>query len=130
MTKRLTILDIAKLSGVGKSTVSRVLNQDPNVNPQAAFFFTDGAAPARWYTAAGVWEGVPPAIDVVDTVGAGDCSLAGLLASLLDGAEMSGGEPLRAALAAGAGACLAAGAVPPSPAQRAQLAARVTLRRL
>ena len=34
MTKRLTILDIAKLSGVGKSTVSRVLNQDPNVNPQ------------------------------------------------------------------------------------------------
>ncbi len=34
MTKRLTILDIARLSGVGKSTVSRVLNQDPNVNPQ------------------------------------------------------------------------------------------------
>lgn len=33
MEKRLTILDIARLSGVGKSTVSRVLNQDPKVSP-------------------------------------------------------------------------------------------------
>ncbi len=31
MDKKLTILDIARLSGVGKSTVSRVLNQDPKV---------------------------------------------------------------------------------------------------
>ena len=34
MEKKLTILDIASLSGVGKSTVSRVLNQDPRVNAQ------------------------------------------------------------------------------------------------
>ena len=34
MEKKLTILDIARLSGVGKSTVSRVLNQDPKVNAQ------------------------------------------------------------------------------------------------
>ena len=32
MEKKLTILDIARLSGVGKSTVSRVLNQEPKVN--------------------------------------------------------------------------------------------------
>ena len=32
--KKLTILDIARPSGVGKSTVSRVLNQDPKVNAQ------------------------------------------------------------------------------------------------
>ncbi|WP_394247942.1 trehalose operon repressor TreR [Vibrio profundi] len=31
MSKKLTILDIAKLSGVGKSTVSRVLTNDPKV---------------------------------------------------------------------------------------------------
>ncbi|MCL9782803.1 trehalose operon repressor TreR [Vibrio sp. S4M6] len=31
MKKKLTIVDIAKLSGVGKSTVSRVLTNDPNV---------------------------------------------------------------------------------------------------
>tara|TARA_Y100001956_G_scaffold62550_1_gene62620 strand:- start:419 stop:1366 length:948 start_codon:yes stop_codon:yes gene_type:complete len=33
MKKKLTILDIAKLSGVGKSTVSRVLTNDPKVKP-------------------------------------------------------------------------------------------------
>lgn len=32
MVKKLTIKDIAALAGVGKSTVSRVLNQDPNVS--------------------------------------------------------------------------------------------------
>ncbi|WP_409421261.1 trehalose operon repressor TreR [Pseudaeromonas sp. ZJS20] len=34
MHKPLTILDIARLSGVGKSTVSRVLNQDPKVKDE------------------------------------------------------------------------------------------------
>lgn len=33
MSKKLTILDIAKLAGVGKSTVSRVLTNDPKVKP-------------------------------------------------------------------------------------------------
>lgn len=33
MSKKLTILDIARLSGVGKSTVSRVLTKDPKVKP-------------------------------------------------------------------------------------------------
>lgn len=32
--KKLTINDIAKLCGVGKSTVSRVINQDPMVNEE------------------------------------------------------------------------------------------------
>ncbi|PWI34372.1 trehalose operon repressor [Vibrio albus] len=34
MGKKLTILDIAKLAGVGKSTVSRVLTDDPKVKPE------------------------------------------------------------------------------------------------
>ncbi len=34
MSKRLTIKDIARLSGTGKSTVSRVLNQQGDVHPQ------------------------------------------------------------------------------------------------
>lgn len=34
MTKKLTIIDIAKLAGVGKSTVSRVINHDPKVSVQ------------------------------------------------------------------------------------------------
>ncbi len=33
MSKKLTILDIARLAGVGKSTVSRVLTKDPKVKP-------------------------------------------------------------------------------------------------
>ena len=33
MIKKLTIVDIAKLAGVGKSTVSRVLTNDPKVKP-------------------------------------------------------------------------------------------------
>lgn len=33
MSKKLTILDIARLAGVGKSTVSRVLTNDPKVKP-------------------------------------------------------------------------------------------------
>ncbi|NAW58636.1 MULTISPECIES: trehalose operon repressor TreR [unclassified Vibrio] len=34
MSKKLTILDIAQLAGVGKSTVSRVLTNDPKVKPE------------------------------------------------------------------------------------------------
>ncbi|WP_368165839.1 LacI family DNA-binding transcriptional regulator, partial [Aeromonas sp. R9-1] len=34
MEKKLTILDIARLCGVGKSTVSRVLNRDPRVKEE------------------------------------------------------------------------------------------------
>ncbi|WED22479.1 trehalose operon repressor TreR [Vibrio sp. JC009] len=34
MSKKLTIHDIAKLAGVGKSTVSRVLTNDPKVKPE------------------------------------------------------------------------------------------------
>lgn len=37
MTKKLTILDIAKMAGVGKSTVSRVLTNDPKVKPETRF---------------------------------------------------------------------------------------------
>lgn len=34
MNKKLTILDIARIAGVGKSTVSRVLTNDPKVKPE------------------------------------------------------------------------------------------------
>ncbi|AOV96696.1 trehalose operon repressor [Edwardsiella hoshinae] len=52
MQKRLTIKDIARLSGVGKSTVSRVLNQESGVNPATrerveAIMKQQGFAPSR-----------------------------------------------------------------------------------
>jgi fructokinase len=58
---------------------------------------------------------------VVDTVGAGDASVAGLLHSL----ARHPGRPLQAhlhaALAAGSAACLQAGATPPPPADMQRL---------
>ena len=68
---------------------------------------------------------MPPKIEVVDTVGAGDTSLAGLLSSLMRQPQAGWGEHLRVALAAGAGACLAAGASPPSASVLQRLASEV-----
>jgi len=51
---------------------------------------------------------------VVDSVGAGDASIGGLLYSLMYRPDVDGGQHLRFAVAAGAGACLAAGGSPPS----------------
>ena len=136
LARMLALADLVKLSADDVRGLLRCVDVEAGLanlrrqNPQAALFFTDGAAPARWYTASGAWEGMPPSVDVVDTVGAGDCSLAGLLTHLLEHPGADAAEALRAALAAGAGACLAAGAVPPSTAVRESLAARVTLRRL
>ena len=99
-------------------------------NSAAAWFYTAGAAPARLYLGGQAWEAAPPRVAIVDTVGAGDCSLAGLLCSLLERPDADGCEHLRAAMAAGAGACLAAGAVPPSRATREALAAEVEVREI
>ena len=84
------------------------------LNPAAACFFTQGAQSAAIYADGQCWQAMPPKIEVVDTVGAGDTSLAGLLSSLMRQPQAGWGEHLRVALAAGAGACLAAGASPPS----------------
>ena len=75
-----------------------------------------------------MWSALPPAVTVVDTVGAGDCSLGGLLCSLLQAPDADWGEHLRAAMAAGAGACLASGARPPEAATLARLAGEVEVR--
>lgn len=83
-------------------------------NPQAGFLYTRGAAGAALYQGERSWQAAPPKIEVVDSVGAGDASIGGLLYSLMYRPEVDGGEHLRFAVAAGAGACLAAGGSPPS----------------
>ncbi|WP_317202535.1 carbohydrate kinase [Janthinobacterium sp.] len=83
-------------------------------NPQASYLYTRGAQGAALYREGAVWRAAPPKIDVVDSVGAGDASIGGLLYSLMYRPAHNGGEHLRFAVAAGAGACLAAGATPPS----------------
>ena len=134
LARMLGLADLVKVSaedvcGLLRCTdVEAGLTRLRAMNPAAQFFYTDGAGPARLYAREGAWEALPPRVTVVDTVGAGDCSLAGLLCSLMDQPQAEGAVHLRAALAAGAGACLSAGAVPPSPAQRAELALHVEVR--
>lgn len=96
-------------------------------NPHATYLYTKGAQGAALYRGDAHWEAVPPRIEVVDSVGAGDASIGGLLYSLMSAPERDGGAHLRFAVAAGAGACLGAGAAPPSLALVEQLFARVEL---
>jgi fructokinase len=83
-------------------------------NPQAWWLYTQGAGGAHLFTPTGHWNARPPAIAVVDTVGAGDSSIAGLLASRMLRQECDPASHLAFAVAAGAAACLTAGAAPPS----------------
>jgi fructokinase len=82
-------------------------------NPQAGILYTKGGAGAAFYRGDQAWQVAAPRIDVVDTVGAGDASMAGLAWSMLRSPERDGLAHLRFAVAAGACACLAAGATPP-----------------
>ncbi|HEY9104090.1 carbohydrate kinase [Chitinimonas sp.] len=82
-------------------------------NPAATFLYTRGADGASLHQGMASWQCRPPRIEVVDTVGAGDASIGGLLFSLLNWPERQGGEHLRFSVACGAAACLAAGATPP-----------------
>ncbi|MEO8410262.1 MAG: carbohydrate kinase, partial [Propionivibrio sp.] len=84
-----------------------------SMNPSAPILYTRGAEGAMLYAGDRIWRAVPPEIKVVDSVGAGDCSLAGLLCSLMRNPDADWGTHLRASVAAGTGACLAAGAVAP-----------------
>lgn len=97
------------------------------MNPAAPILFTRGAEGAAIYVGDRSWRASPPKIEVVDTVGAGDCSLGGLLCSLMDHPDAGWDEHLRASIAAGAGACLSAGATPPSAEVLARLSAQVSV---
>lgn len=86
-------------------------------NPGAWLLLTRGAGPATLYRGAQEWQAWPPEVEVVDSVGAGDAAMAGLIHSLLSQAQGDDGDPaqhLRWALAAGTAACTGAGANPPS----------------
>lgn len=82
-------------------------------NPDAAILYTRGAAGASLHIGAQLWQASPPMIKVVDSVGAGDASIGGLLFSMIRFPERSWDQHLRFSVAAGAAACLAIGAVPP-----------------
>lgn len=86
-------------------------------NPQALLMLTRGAEGAELFHPEGSCRLRPPALKVVDTVGAGDASMAGLLYSLISAPETEPERHLRWAVAAASAACEQAGACRPGVAQ-------------
>jgi fructokinase len=97
------------------------LQQLRDANPHAYFLFTRGGQGASLLHGTQRADARAPAVEVVDTVGAGDASVAGLLASLSRHPERALQAHLHAALAAGSAACLQSGATPPQPAAMQRL---------
>ncbi|NUY03524.1 carbohydrate kinase family protein [Paraburkholderia youngii] len=84
------------------------------MNPAATVLVTRGPDAAMLLDGAAVIEAKPPRVEVVDTVGAGDASIGGLLFSLMSAPQRRWPEQLAFALAAGAAACGHAGAHAPT----------------
>lgn len=82
-------------------------------NPKAMVLLTRGAGGASLYHGAQVWHARAPAVDVIDTVGAGDAGMAGLIYSLHTAPETGMEAHLAFAVAAGSAACRVAGAYAP-----------------
>ncbi|ADG14275.1 carbohydrate kinase family protein [Paraburkholderia atlantica] len=84
------------------------------MNPAATVLVTRGPDAAMLLDGAAVIDAKPPRVEVVDTVGAGDASIGGLLFSLMSAPQRGWPEHLAFALAAGAAACGHAGAHAPT----------------
>lgn len=89
------------------------LQQLRALNPNAVLLYTCGAQGATLFNGEQSWQLAPPNITVIDSVGAGDASIAGLLFSLHAYPERAWPFHLAFSVASGAAACLAAGAQAP-----------------
>lgn len=98
------------------SSIEQALARLRELNPQALCLLTRAGEGASLFRGGERADARAPRVEVVDTVGAGDASAAGLLHSLNRHAGRSLQAHLHAALAAGSAACLQAGATPPSTA--------------
>jgi fructokinase len=83
-------------------------------NPAATYLYTKGGDGASLHIGSDSWSLPAPRIEVVDTVGAGDASIAALAWSMMHRADATPLQHLQFSVAAGAAACLGAGASPPS----------------
>ncbi|XLZ72912.1 carbohydrate kinase [Massilia sp. SR12] len=102
-------------------SLDAALEQLRALNPDAFCLLTRGGHGATLYHGTQHADARAPAVTVVDTVGAGDASVAGLLHSLARHPGRALQSHLHAALAAGSAACQQAGATPPTPAAMNQL---------
>ena len=112
--------DVIKVSD--EDLIGLFRTQDPTegfarlraLNTAAPILFTRGGEGAELHMPDAVFKQRPPHIEVVDTVGAGDASVGGLLYSLMTEPRADWVAHLRFSVAAGAAACLQAGATPPT----------------
>lgn len=107
------------------SSLNAALARLRSLNPQAAILHTMGADGARLLFRDQEWHAKPPSLKVVDTIGAGDASAAGILFSLMQAPQRGWDEHLRIAVAAGSAACLQAGAGAPTLAKVQQVLQRM-----
>ncbi|MDR7334571.1 sugar/nucleoside kinase (ribokinase family) [Kinneretia asaccharophila] len=103
------------LAGLFRTTnLASAFEQLRSWQPEAMVLYTRGADVASLHIGDRQWSEPALRVNVVDTVGAGDASIAALLFSLMRRGELPPHEHLRFALAGGAAACVTAGATPPS----------------
>jgi fructokinase len=98
----------------GSTACSAALASLREINPSAAILYTQGEQGAQLLRGRSAWHAPAPMVDVIDTVGAGDASIGALLYSLMRYPARADAAHLRFAVAAGAAACMAPGAAPPS----------------
>lgn len=96
------------------SDIERAFATLRGFNPAAQYLYTRGERGASLHVGDAAWHAPAMAVPVADTVGAGDASIAGFAHSLLTAPERAPADHLRFAVAAGAAACIGAGATPPS----------------
>ena len=84
------------------------------LNPRAVILLTLGAQGAELHAQGQRFRQPSPRIEIVDTVGAGDASVGGMLYSLMQRPDADWPTHLRYAVATGAAACLQPGATPPT----------------
>jgi fructokinase len=120
LRKMAALADLIKVSDedlrmLFKTSEANALDQLRAMNPNASVLVTRGADKATYIGDGGVTvEAAPPRVEVVDTVGAGDASIGGLLFSKMSAPQRKCNEHLAFALAAGAAACRHAGAHSPT----------------
>jgi len=131
LRKMAALADVIKVSdedltGLFRTTdLRQALASLRALNPEASILLTCGAAGAEFHSGGQAWHARPPAIKVADTIGAGDASICALLYSLMQHPQATGMGHLRMAVAAGAAACMQAGATPPTLKQIEALAPSV-----
>ncbi|MFC5474166.1 carbohydrate kinase family protein [Paraherbaspirillum soli] len=140
LTEMARLADVIKVSDEDLRGLFRTDDTDAalaalrNINPEAAILLTLGAQGASLFVGAQNWHVAPPAIEIVDTVGAGDAGVAGLICSLMEEANAAPQSVPAAAnwlrhlqfsVACGSAACLNAGAKPPQLTQVQPLLERI-----